>query len=85
MLRRVFLRPPNGRGSNWIIVLIGLYNLYRGLTSDTGSLVLGLGLVAIGAAELLPSGRLTAAAVLRAVGLVAVLLSLLLLLARVLR
>ena len=84
MLRRIFLRPPNGQGANWIIVLVGLYNLYRGATGNAGNLLLGLGLVAIGGAELLPPARATAAAGLRVVGLAAMLLSLPLLLARLL-
>ncbi len=81
MLRRLFLRAPNGLRANWILVLVGCYNLYRGVATDAGFLLLGLGLAALGGAELLPAGRVTAAAALRGGGLAALLLFLPLLLA----
>lgn len=82
MIQRVLFREPSGRANFWLVVAIGVFNLFRGLSGEAGTLLLGVGLVAIGAAELIPRDRTTAAGILRITGLLALLLSLLFLIAR---
>jgi len=82
MLQRVLFREPSGRANFWLVVVIGVFNLIRGLTGEVNTLLLGVGLLAIGAAELIPRDQITAAGILRGVGLLALICSLLFLLAR---
>lgn len=82
MLQRVLFREPSGGGNFWLVVAVGVFNLVRGFGGDPGTLLLGVGLVAIGAAELIPRDQITAAGILRGAGLLALVFALLFFLAR---
>ena len=82
MLQRVLFREPSGRGNFWLVVAIGVFNLFRGLSGDPVTLLLGVGLTALGVAELIPRDQITAAGILRGAGLLALILSLLFMVSR---